>query len=96
MRSPNEFISINEPTKRGNTVVRLSKNGNIRIVYCREAIQGKYSIERRLENGIWDRSVEARYSSNFLSEVEKSAKYIDDKPLTFDMWRWLMGIEEEV
>ena len=83
-----------EKTRRGDDIVRTSKNGNVRIVYRSGAIQGKYSAERKLENGEWDRMTMARYSSDFISEVEKACCMLDDKPLTFEALRWLMGIDE--
>ena len=82
-----------EKTRRGDDIVRTSKNGNVRIVYSSGAIQGKYSAERKLEDGTWDRMTMARYSSDFISEVENACRMIDDKPLTFETLRWLMGAE---
>jgi len=68
-------------TKRGDEIVRMSKNGNIRIVYHPFAIQGRYSIERLTTTNYWDRFHDAKYSSNSLSEVERSIKYAEDTPL---------------
>ncbi len=75
-------IIHNEKTKRGYEIMRLSKNGNIRIVYNKDAIQGKYSIERkRAIDGCWDRFTTAIYSSDVLSEVINACKYMADEPL---------------
>lgn len=72
----------NEKTKRGDEIMRLSKNKNIRIVYSKDAIQGKYSIERkRAIDGCWDRFTTAIYSSDVLSEVINACKYMADEPL---------------
>ena len=68
-------------TKRGDEIMRMSKNGNIRIVYRQFAFQGKYAIERLTTTGYWDRFHDARYSSNSLSEVENSIRLAEDKPL---------------
>lgn len=74
-------IQHDETTKRGDAIMRLSKKGNIRIVYNRGAIQGKYSIEHKTVNGYWDRFSTAKYSSDFLGEVEKACRYITDEPM---------------
>ena len=68
-------------TKRGDDIMRMSKHGNVRIVYSPFAIQGKYSIERKTTTGYWDRFHDAKYSSDTLSEVENAIKYAEDKPL---------------
>jgi hypothetical protein len=68
-------------TKRGDEIMRVSKNGNIHIVYSQFAVQGKYSVERLTTLGYWDRFHDAKYSSDSLSEVEQMIKYAEDKPL---------------
>lgn len=86
-------IQHNEKTRRGDDIMRLSKNGNVRIVYRKSAIQGKYSAERKLEDGTWDRMTMAKYSSDFIGDVEKSCKMLRDEPLDFETLSWLLGIE---
>lgn len=78
-------IEHNERTKRGDIIMRLSKNGNIRIVYRQFMVQGRYAIERRVINQYgdlvcWDRYKFANYSSDVLSEVEHTCKYMPDEP----------------
>lgn len=74
-------IEHKELTKKGYEIMRLSKNGNIRIVYRRSMVSGKYAIEHKCSNGFWDSFSTAMYSSDFLGEVEKACKYMEDKPL---------------
>lgn len=76
-------LADNGVTKRGEDVMRLSKDGNIRIVYDKYAVQGKYKLEKRVTNGyayFWDRFDTAKYSSDFIGEVEKAAMYMIDEP----------------
>lgn len=75
-------IQHKEKTKHGDEIIRLSKNGNIRIVYRQFAIQCKYAIEHKTENGYWDRLSTAKYSSDFIGEVEKAALQIPDIPIS--------------
>ena len=74
-------IQHKEKTKRGDDIMRLSKNGNIRIVFRRGAIQGKYAIQHLTTTGYWDSFSTAMYSSDHLGEVEKQCKYMIDEPL---------------
>ena len=71
----------NEKTKRGDDIMRLSKNGCVRIVYKRGAIQGKYAYERLTTDGYWDRWYSAKDSSDFIGEVERALMYVKDEPL---------------
>ena len=78
-----EWDGLNDhgKTRRGDEIMRMSKNGNVRIVYRQFAVRNKYSIERLTTTGYWDRFHDAKYSSDTLSEVERMIKYAEDKPL---------------
>lgn len=71
-------IQHNETTKRGDDIMRLSKNGNVRIVYRRGAVQGRYAAEHKTTTGYWDRWLMP--SSDFIGEVEKQCRYMIDEP----------------
>lgn len=72
-----------EKTKKGEDIMRMSKNGNVRIVYRQSAVQGKYKVERKLKNehGVewWDGY--GMYSDDFLGRVEEQCKYMLDECL---------------
>ena len=76
-------IVHNEKTKKGYEIMRLSKNGNVRIVYRQFMVQGKYAVERKLKNehGVewWDGY--GMYSDDFLGRVEEQCKYMLDECL---------------
>ena len=74
-------IIHNETTKRGEEIIRVSKKGNVRIVYRKDMIQGKYAIQKLTANGYWDGFSTAMYSSDSLSEVEKACRYMVDEPI---------------
>lgn len=76
-------ITHKEKTKKGEDIMRMSKNGNVRIVYRQFAVQGKYKAERKLKNehGVewWDGY--GMYSDDFLGRVEEQCKYMLDECL---------------
>jgi len=74
-------IIYNEKTRRGDEIMRVSKNGNIRIVYRRGAVQGKYAVEHKTQEGYWDHFSTAYMSSDFLSEAERNCSHLIDEPL---------------
>lgn len=74
-------IVHNEKTKRGEEIMRVSKNGNIRVIYNKDRVMGKYLVERKMRNAYgtewWDRF--GMFSSDFLGEVERECKYMSDE-----------------
>ena len=76
-------IIHNELTKKGESIMRLSKKGNVRIIYRKDMIQGKYKAERKIKNehGVewWDGFMMP--SDDCFSKVEEQCKYMMDEPI---------------
>lgn len=74
----------NEKTRRGYDVMRVSQGGNVRIVYRKDMLQGKYALEIKMINEYgdsWWTTAQGWISSDSISDVENASKNMADEPI---------------